>query len=216
MKLLTMIVRRPAAFLIAMFAGISPAFAHHAMGGGTPSTFAQGFISGLAHPVIGIDHLAFVVGAGLLAAACGRRYTLPLAFIAATAVGTLLLVSGVTIPGTEPAIALSVALVGVLLISGKKLPAPYFIALFAVAGIFHGLAYGSSIVGAETTPLVAYLAGFSVIQYGIAIGSSWLLGVGKKVVDSTMSYERLAGGIIAGVALVFITEHLETLVFGAV
>ena len=38
-----------------------PALAHHALGGRIPSNFFEGFLSGLAHPVIGLDHLAFVV-----------------------------------------------------------------------------------------------------------------------------------------------------------
>lgn len=36
-----------------------PAFAHHAMGGATPSTLGQAFISGIAHPVIGLDRSPF-------------------------------------------------------------------------------------------------------------------------------------------------------------
>jgi hypothetical protein len=31
----------------------APASAHHVMGGRTPSTFLEGLLSGLAHPVIG-------------------------------------------------------------------------------------------------------------------------------------------------------------------
>jgi urease accessory protein len=38
-----------------------PAFAHHLMGGRTPSTFADGLLSGLGHPIIGLDHFAAVV-----------------------------------------------------------------------------------------------------------------------------------------------------------
>src|SRR6267378_2162800 len=39
------------------------AWAHHFMDGGLPETFAQGLLSGLGHPVIGLDHAAFIVGA---------------------------------------------------------------------------------------------------------------------------------------------------------
>ncbi|PKO63289.1 MAG: urease accessory protein UreJ, partial [Betaproteobacteria bacterium HGW-Betaproteobacteria-17] len=35
------------------------ALAHHPMGGMTPQTLSQGLLSGLGHPVIGLDHLAF-------------------------------------------------------------------------------------------------------------------------------------------------------------
>ncbi|MGD1951584.1 MAG: HupE/UreJ family protein [Leptolyngbyaceae cyanobacterium] len=49
-----------------------PALAHHPMGGKTPSSFIEGFLSGVGHPVIGLDHLIFVIASGLLAAAMGR------------------------------------------------------------------------------------------------------------------------------------------------
>jgi len=45
-----------------------PAWAHHVMGGKLPQTFLQGLLSGFGHPVIGIDHLAAIVGVGILAA----------------------------------------------------------------------------------------------------------------------------------------------------
>ena len=40
------------------------AFAHHLMGGEVPTTAWQGLLSGLGHPIIGIDHFAFIVGVG--------------------------------------------------------------------------------------------------------------------------------------------------------
>ena len=50
-----------------------PALAHHPMGGAAATTAWQGFVSGVAHPVVGLDHLAFLLAAGVLAAAVGRR-----------------------------------------------------------------------------------------------------------------------------------------------
>ena len=46
------------------FSGV-PAFAHHLMGGHTPATFGEGILSGLGHPVIGLDHFAAVVAVGV-------------------------------------------------------------------------------------------------------------------------------------------------------
>jgi urease accessory protein len=40
------------------------AHAHHAMGGRTPGTLFEGLLSGLGHPVIGIDHFLFVLAIG--------------------------------------------------------------------------------------------------------------------------------------------------------
>ena len=50
--------------LAALFFAAEPALAHHVMGGRMPATFGQGFLSGLGHPVIGLDHLAAVVAVG--------------------------------------------------------------------------------------------------------------------------------------------------------
>src|SRR5262249_62342369 len=46
-----------------------PAAAHHVMGGVMPTTAMQGLMSGLGHPVIGLDHFAAVVAVGCLSAA---------------------------------------------------------------------------------------------------------------------------------------------------
>jgi len=216
MKSLT-VFDRLSLFLVTAFAlGMEPAYAHHAMGGGTPTTFGQGFLSGLAHPVIGVDHLAFVIGAGLLALACGQRFRLPLVFIAATAAGAMMAVGGVALPFAELGVVASVAIAGGLLVSGRKLAAPLFVALFAVAGIFHGLAYGSAIVGAESTPLAAYLAGFSLVQFGIAVGAAWLLETARRQAAApALAWERIAGGVILGVAVAVSAEHLETFLLAA-
>src|SRR5438552_688041 len=52
-------IRAAAVSLLAVLAA-TPAFAHHVMGGRTPATFMEGLLSGLAHPLIGPDHLAFL------------------------------------------------------------------------------------------------------------------------------------------------------------
>ena len=46
--------------VIGFFSAAQKAMAHHAMGGRMPANFFEGFISGLAHPIIGLDHFAFI------------------------------------------------------------------------------------------------------------------------------------------------------------
>ena len=53
-----------------------PAFAHHAMDGQMPTSFAQGLLSGLAHPVIGPDHLAFIISGRYRMGPTGRMLAL--------------------------------------------------------------------------------------------------------------------------------------------
>ncbi len=149
----------------------APAYAHHFMEGQIPASSFEGFLSGLAHPIIGIDHFAFVLVVALLAAALSGapRYLVPGAFVAATLAGTTAHLGAANLPLAELIIAASVIVGGVLLLTRRLLPALLLGTGVAVFGLFHGYAYGESIVGAETGPLAAYLLGFSVIQYGVVV-----------------------------------------------
>ncbi|MCJ8141958.1 HupE/UreJ family protein [Ancylobacter sp. A5.8] len=180
----------PAALALAA----TPAAAHHAMDGAMPSTFAEGFISGLAHPVIGVDHLAFLVAVGVATAVGAMPLWMPVAFVAASAVGVGLHLALVDLPAAELVIAASVLLAGVLLAGGVRVATGAWLALFAVAGLFHGYAYGESIVGAEPTPLYAYLAGLVIIQSALAIG---VAAVSRRAFSALAP--RLAGAAVAGI-----------------
>jgi urease accessory protein len=166
----------------AALAASTNAYAHHGMHGDLPSTFGEGLISGLAHPVIGIDHMAFVVAAGVIAGVTGLGRLAPLSFVAASIAGILVHLAALEIPGVELIIALSVIAVGGLLaVSSGRLGALVWVAIFAVVGVFHGYAFGESIVGAESTPIIAYLIGLFAMQslitvaaYKIARSQSWL------------------------------------------
>jgi urease accessory protein len=192
----------------------TPAHAHHAMGGGTPATFEQGLISGLAHPVIGVDHLAFILGIGIASAFIGGRFLAPLAFVLATLAGCALQIGGVALPLAEIVITGSVVLLGVLILSGASVPGALYLALFAVAGLFHGWAYGESIVGAEQTPLIAYLAGFAAIQFVIATGAMLVTRAASESPSAVPL--RIAGGAIAGFGAAFLIENLEKIAFPGV
>ncbi|MDA8870739.1 HupE/UreJ family protein [Rhizobiaceae bacterium] len=193
---------RFAAFATASLATV-PAFAHHPMGGETPETAVQGLLSGIGHPVLGLDHLAFIVAVGIAAVLAGSRFVLPLAFIALTLAGTGLHLMAVDLPLVEPVIALSVLAVGAMLASGRAFPVAAYAALFAVAGLFHGFAYGEAIFGAEATPLVAYLAGFGLTQYAIAVlvGTAVIAASRASTVTPTA---RLAGAVVMGMGLMIV------------
>jgi urease accessory protein len=186
----------------------APAAAHHVMDGQLPSSFVEGLLSGFGHPIIGLDHLAFVVAVGLAAAVLPRRFLMPLAFVAATVLGVALHLASLDLPMAEALIALSVALAGLLLVSGKDIVPPVWLALFAVAGLLHGYAYGESIVGAEPAPLYAYLLGFCIVQYAIAAGAMLLVERLARLPASAALATRIAGGVVTGVGLVFLSEAL--------
>lgn len=183
----------------ALLLTLAPASAHHVMDGQLPATFAQGLLSGLGHPVIGPDHLAFLIAVGVAVGAGGLSLALPLVFVAASAIGVALHVSGMELPGAELIIAASVIAAGYLLARGRALPLGAWAALFGLAGLAHGYAYGESIFGAEPTPLFAYLLGLVAIQSAIALGIALIAR--RRGAETSALAPRLAGATIAGVGL---------------
>lgn len=193
-----------AAILLAM---AGPALAHHAMDGAMPATALQGLISGLAHPVLGLDHFVAVIAVGALAAMARTGVPALLAYVALMMAGAALHAAGFGIPGAEPSVALSVLLLGAVLADHRLRSAMLALVLFGLTGFIHGYALGETIVGAEPAPLYAYFAGLAVIQLALAFAAmrlaQWLLGNGRAM---TL---RLAGAAIAGVGLALFVQTLS-------
>ena len=186
----------------------NPSLAHHVMGGDIPVTFLHGFFSGLGHPIIGLDHLAFIVAVGLIASLHQNAYFSPFAFLAGTLGGIALQLKFVEIHFVEFAIAGSVVLLGALVIRAKHLRVFIIISIFVVAGILHGYAYGENIVGAELTPLTAYLMGLLTIQYAIAVLVITFMGLIAKANNSVIPV-RIMGGVVLGIGLAFMAENIS-------
>ncbi|MEM6520276.1 MAG: HupE/UreJ family protein [Cyanobacteria bacterium P01_C01_bin.70] len=202
---------------IALLLGVAvPTLAHHPFGGETPDTLIKAFLSGLGHPVTGIDHLAFVIAAGLLAAAIGGGLLIPVTFVVASMAGTGMHLMSIDLPVPEWAISASVLMFGVLLALRTPPKGGIVIGLATVAGIFHGFAYGEAIFGAEMGPLTAYLLGFAVIQLVIAAAAFW---IGKTVLEGLVEPSGLAlwfaGFVICGVGTTFLTTLVVNSVFPA-
>lgn len=193
----------------------SAALAHHPLGGMTPTSFTEGFLSGIGHPVIGFDHLAFVIAVGLIAAFHRNFILMPAAFVAGTVGGAMLTLAAVTLPLAEVVITGSVVAGGAFAMRGRVTDLRVAGALAAGAGLFHGWAYGATIVGAEPTPIVAYLAGFGLIQLVIATGIALLVQNIWKSFDAAALKPRLAGALIAGVGVTYMVEIVEAVIFPA-
>lgn len=193
--------------LTAISAGLAatPALAHHPMGGAMPETISQGLLSGIGHPIIGVDHLAFIIGAGLIAAMVGRSLTAPLALVVGALLGAVLHFGAVTIPSAEILIALSVVIAGGLVYTGARVGAGVIMAGFAMAGIVHGYAYAEAVVGAEQTVIAAYLISFSLTQWGIAAGAGFAARAVMRGKRWTAAH-RGAGAGIATVGALFLAQ----------
>jgi len=184
----------------------TPALAHHVMGGKLPSTFLEGLLSGLGHPVLGPEHLGFLIAVAVVVGACGLSLALPALFVAAMATGVSAHVAGFGLPAAEILVALSTLLAGCMIMVGRTLPTAAWGALFAVAGFFHGYAFGESIYGAETAPLAAYLIGLVAIQSVLAIGIALLVQrLGARV---SATIPRLAGAAVFGMGFAVLIGQL--------
>ena len=183
----------------------APALAHHPMGGVTPSTLTEGLLSGFGHPVLGLDHFAFILAAGLLAAPRTRALVLPIAFVAGSFAGSLLHLGEVSLPGGEYLIAGSVILMGLLLASARRITDGLFAGLLGLAGLLHGHALAEAIFGAEATPLVAYLGGLAVTEYAIAaaVVIGWRL-LAPVWLGALPRFSRFAGAGVAVIGAVFL------------
>ena len=195
--------------LLAILAGwLSPALAHHPMGGATPATLWQGLLSGVGHPVIGADHLVFLLAAGVLCGA-GRivtqRQALLLAglFALAAMVGTVLRVPGVVVPFAEGFVAVSLLALAACLLLGRLPGLRLGVPLALAAGLAHGHAFGEAVIGAETTPVLGYLAGLALTEMALMIGAYFLADGGRRHSPARALWTtRLAGFAAAAVAMV--------------
>lgn len=195
----------------------TPAMAHHAMGGAPMETFTQGLLSGAGHPILGFDHLFFILAVGIAAAFTRSAVTAPLGYVAGMLGGCLLIMAGIGLPAVELVIALSLLIVGAMLARGRAIGAGFATTLFAALGLFHGWAFGEMIVGQEggmgASVTAGYLIGLAAIQWAIAVAAGWLM---KRIARSAASIQpRLAGAAIAGVGTFLILESAEGAILAA-
>ena len=197
------------AIAFSLFIIAEPVAAHHAFDGETPTNLFEGFLAGLAHPIIGIDHFAFVVAIGILAALKQKNgIFIPVAFILATMMGTGIHLVSIDLPIPEIIISASVLILGGMLAMKESPNLIGAISTVAIAGIFHGYAYGESIVGAQMTPLVAYLAGFAVIQLAISLTAFAATKYTFKIASQPALNLRFAGFLITGAGAAFLSSAI--------
>ncbi|MEL7257545.1 MAG: HupE/UreJ family protein [Pseudomonadota bacterium] len=191
----------------------SPALAHHPLNGMPMETFTHGMLSGVGHPLLGFDHLFFVIAMGVAALFTAKRYLTPAAYIAAMLVGCGLMYAGISMPLAETFIVLSLLVVGGIVLSGRALTATTAVALFAAFGLFHGSAFGGSIAaqegGVNAAVLMGYLLGLGALQYGIAIAAGWVVEKILGATEAAATNARLVGAMVAGVGVFLALEIVE-------
>ena len=164
--------------------------AHAHVGGGA----AGGLLTGLRHPVSGLDHVLAMIAVGLWGAQLGvpAVWLLPVAFPMMMACGGMLGLMGAPLPGVEVGIAASAIVLGAMVLVEAR--PQQVVALFIVAffAIFHGHAHGTELPEGQSGLL--YSVGFVMATgglhgVGITIGLIHRWNAGRVAL-------RLAGAVV--------------------
>lgn len=176
----------------------SVAFAHEVAGGG-------GFMSGLSHPVLGLDHLLAMLSVGILSAQIGGSaiWKVPVAFVSVMLIGGIMGMQGINLISVELGIVVSVLALGLAITLDKKLPTIIAMGFVAFFALFHGHAHGAEMPQLAMPALYAlgFVVGTSVIHIaGIFIGMM------IKDLKNGSSILRYAGAGIAGAGVYLIVS----------
>lgn len=173
---------RPGAIFAMLFVAV-PAHAHSGTG------LAGGFVAGVAHPVTGPDHMLAMIAVGLWGHFLGRPllFLLPMIFPIIMAVGAGIGMFGIALPPVELGIALSVFVLGALILGAVRLHWIAACAIVALFALFHGYAHGVELPSAADP--IGYSLGFVVATgmlhvFGIAVGALGASPRGVTIVRS--------------------------------
>jgi urease accessory protein len=153
-----------------------------------------GFTSGLLHPMLGLDHLLAMAAIGFWSArqSATLKNSTPLFVIGGMVVGAGIAWGGLSLPGVETGISLSVILAGILIATLAKLPTAVGGSLVAAFMVFHGFAHGTEMPSGAA--LVAYLAGFSVATLALTFAGRAL---GTLMQKTDNRFGQALGGVVA-------------------
>jgi urease accessory protein len=186
--------------LLALVLGGAVADAHVQTGEGA------GFVTGVRHPVSGLDHVLAMIAVGLWGAQLGAPalWLLPVTFPMMMALGGVVGLLGVPLPGIELGIAASAILLGLAVMSALRPPLAVAVVLVAGFAIFHGHAHGTELSPGDNALL--YSMGFVVATgclhaVGIAIGLIHRWPWGRTLL-------RTAGAVIALAGIVFMWKAI--------
>ena len=161
---------RPIILLLLLAAfSTQPVLAHHPLGmaEGTPLTPLLGLLSGLVHPVLGIDHAFFLISIAFLGLTSLRSWILPLLGVGLMgSIAAQMVDPALFPPGLEVIVALSLVVSGMVAL--KLLPAPVLLPMM----FLHGLVLGKQITGSEPTPILFYFLGLFLSQAALLLTTS--------------------------------------------
>jgi urease accessory protein len=195
-----MILRRCPWLAILLLAVAPPVLAH--VDGGA----AAGFVSGASHPVSGLDHVLAMLAVGLWGVQLGMPalWLLPIAFPMMMAVGGLLGLGGLGLPGIEIGIALSAVVLGGLILGEVQLPLAAAMLIVGGFAVLHGHAHGTEMTAGQNGLL--YSLGFVIVTgllhtAGIGIGLLHRWHAGRLALRGAGVLVMIGGLLFLGAAL---------------
>lgn len=188
--------------LSALFLLIAPMAAQAHQAGGE----AGGFVSGLQHPIGGLDHVLAMVAVGLWGAQLGMSavWVLPVAFPIVMAFGGFLGLIGIELPAVEIGIAASAIALGGMVLAEARPALPLAALLVGFFAIFHGHAHGAELPPGQNG--LHYSIGFviatgSLHAAGIALGLIHRWPAGRIAL-------RVSGACVAAAGVFFLQGAL--------
>ncbi len=164
---------------------------------------AIGFVSGLRHPVNGIDHLVAMVAVGIWGAILRRPLVvaLPVTFPVLMALGALIAIMGLPVPSVRLVIAASALLLGIAILLRLRPPLALAVASVGLFGLFHGYAHGveAPFAGDPLGFVAGFVVGTGLLHLvGIAIGES------IRHSDAARAAFAASGAVISAFGIVFL------------
>jgi urease accessory protein len=153
-----------------------------------------GFTSGLMHPIGGLDHLLAMAAIGFWSVRQSQlmKNITPAFVIGGMVLGAGLAWAGLSLPGVETGITVSVLMAGILIATLARFPTAVGGTLVAAFMLFHGYAHGAEMP--EGSTLVAYMTGFSIATLAITLAGR---GLGTLMLKADNRFSRALGGALA-------------------
>lgn len=171
-----------------------------------PTTILEGLLSGLHHPAVGLDHLAFIVVLGVVASLMRAGVPTILAFVATAAIGTYARAVNFDYPYVEQLVALSVVTAGLLVAFGLAAKRPIWVSLALIAGLLHGYAFGEEVLGADGPVIAAYMLGVAVVCSAIALAVMFLSSKVLALSNAGSWLLRIPGALVSILGLVLLVQ----------
>jgi urease accessory protein len=162
------------------------------------SGVAGGFLSGFSHPISGWDHILAMIAVGLWGAQLGApaMWLLPVTFPMVMALGGMMGLLGIPLPGVELGVAASAIVLGAMVLAEARPPLWLAAAIVGIFAIFHGHAHGTELPAGQSG--LFYSAGFVIATgclhaVGITIGLAQRWKGGRIVIRAAGGFAAIAG-----------------------